>query len=152
MLAEDLFRTRLAALIARLDDWAARYAGTGSIDIKEGAGFWRVVARPATPGACPVTLVLRADQKFDLSLSGDLFEDRPIEDFDIFPPLLEAVAQGNVERMHYTCALTGKPLGHETRVLLSGGNTWGEPRLHKGARVTAGAVLESRQRFLPYYR
>lgn len=152
MLAEDLFRTRLAALIAKLDDWAARYADTGSIDIKEGATFWRVVARPATPGACPVTLVLRADQKFDLSLTGDLYEDRPIKDFDIFPPLLEAIAQGNVERMHYKCALTGKPLGHETRVLLSNGDTWGEPRLRDGARVMTGTVLENRQRFLPYRR
>lgn len=152
MLAEDLFRTRLAGLIAKLEDWAARYSETGSMDAKYGTGFWRVVARPSTPGTCPVTLVLRADQKFDLSLAGDLFEDRPIENFDIFPPLLEAVAQGRVERTHYTSALTGAPLGHETRVLLSDGGSWGERRMRSNAHAIDGAIMENRQRFLPYSR
>ena len=152
MLAEDLFRTRLAGLVAKLEDWAARYADTGTMDAKHGTGFWRVVARPATPGTCPMTLVLRADQKFDLSLAGDLYEDRAIEDFDIFPPLLEAVAQGAVERTHYACGVTGADLGHETRVLLARGGAWGERRLRSGARITNAAVLEQRHRFLPYRR
>lgn len=152
MLAEDLFRTRLAGLVAKLEDWAARHADTGDMDTKQGTGFWRVVARPHTPGTCPVTLVLRADQKFDLSLAGDLYEDRPIEDFDLFPPLLEAVAQGHVQRTHYTCAVTGAKQGHATRVLLGNGRGWGELRLRPGARIDDGTVVEECVRFLPYRR
>jgi hypothetical protein len=152
MLAEDIYRNRLADLVSKLEAWAQAYRDTGSMDTKQGAGFWRVIARPRTPGACPVTLVLRDDQKFDLSIAGDLFEDRAIDDFALFPGLLEAVAQGRVERTHYACALTGTPLGHETHVLLEDGRTWGERRLRNGARIESGAVLENLQRFLPYRR
>ena len=152
MLAEDIFRNRFTDLVTRLEAWALAYRDTGNMDTKQGMGFWRVIARPATPGACPVTLVLRDDQKFDLSIAGDLFEDRAIEDFALFPGLLEAIAQGRVERTHYACALTGTPLGHETRVLLEDGRSWGERRLRNGARLEGGGVLEERERFLPYRR
>lgn len=152
MLAEDLFRTWLADLVAKLEDWAARYRDTGDMDIKHGAGFWRVVARPHTPGTCPATLVLRADQKFDLSLAGDVFEDRPIDDFELFAPLLEAVARGDVQRTYYSCAVTGAKHGHETRVLLANRPAWGELRLPSGARIDDDSIVEECVRFLPYRR
>jgi hypothetical protein len=99
-----------------------------------------------------VTLVLRADQKFDLSLAGDVLEDRNIEDFELFPQLLEAIAQGSVQKTYYSCALTGASLGHDVRVVLADGRSWGEPRLRPGVQIDKGAVLQDCIRFLPYRR
>lgn len=151
MLADDLFRKQLAATTSQLAAWTDAYRGTGQFDIREGNGFWSLSARPQTPGTCAATLVLRSDQKFDLSLGGHHFEDRKIEDISLFPELFEAVGQGNVERITVTSALTGAPLAVETRVLLNGGRIWSERRGAAQA-ATADAVIEETARYLPYKR
>lgn len=151
MLADDLFRNQLAATTSQLSAWADTYRGTGQFDIREGNGFWSLSAKPQTPGACPATLVLRSDQKFDLSLAGHSYEDRSIEDLTLFPALFEAVGQGNVERVSLTSALTGARLAVETRVLLGGGRIWSERR-DTGSTANADAVIEETVRYLPYKR
>lgn len=151
MLADDLFRKQLAATTSQLSAWADTYRGAGQFDIREGNGFWSLSAKPQTPGACPATLVLRSDQKFDLSLAGHSYEDRSIEDLSLFPALFEAVGQGNVERVSLTSALTGALLAVETRVLLGGGRNWCEHR-NTGSDSNADAVIEETVRYLPYKR
>lgn len=151
MFADDVFRNEFAAVTARLKTWADALRDSGKIDIREGHGFWSLAARPNTPGACPVTLVLRHDQKFDLALGPDRFEDRNVENFALFPALLQAVSDGRVERRRYSCAMTGAERAYETRVLLDGGIVWAERR---GARPDAvrDGIIEETSRALPYTR
>lgn len=152
MLADDLFRKQLTATTSQLADWAGKSSGAGQFEIREGNGYWSLSARPQTPGACPATLVLRSDQKFDLSLAGHSFEDRTIEDLSLFPAIFEAVGQGNVERVTLTSALTGAPLAVETRVLLGGGRVWREFRDAGRPGPPMEAVIEETARYLPYKR
>ncbi len=151
MFADDTFRTELAAVISKLTAWSQSVRDAGPIDVRQGHGFWSLSARPATPGACPVTLILRSDQKYDLALGPESVEDRAIEDFGFFPALLDAVASGRVERRRYLSAATGAEHMHEVRVLMRDGTVWVE---RKGRPVGAhdDGVIEETARYLPYVR
>lgn len=151
MLADDVFRKELAATTQKLAAWAAGLRETGQFDIREGHGFWSLAARPQTPGACAVTLVLRADQKFDLSLDGSSFEDQNIEDLSVFPALIEAVGVGHVERTASCSALTGLPLAVETRVLFHDGRVWSRRR-EINPPLKGDEAVEDTARYLPYRR
>lgn len=151
MLADDTFRSELAVLINKLTSWAEAQREAGAVDIRSGNGFWSVSTRPATQGACPIALVLRSDQKFDLAIGPERIEDRQINDFGFFPKLVKAVSEGLVERKVHTCALTGAKLSHELRVLLGGGEVWSEGQ-RSSSPVLGERVLEETRRYLPYVR
>ena len=96
MYPDDVYRNELRAVIETLSAWAAKYPG--DVETRASTGFWQLVARPKTKGACPLTLVLRSDQKFDMALAGETFEDRPVEDFALFEAVAAAVSEGRVEQ------------------------------------------------------
>ena len=153
MYPDDVYRTRLSGAIAELQDWGTRFKDAGRIETRDGSGFWRMVARPATPGTCPMTLVLRADQKFDIALAEERFEDQQVEDFGLFSALAEAVALGHVEQLISQCAVTGMGRDIETRVLLADGRVWSRRRaLSKASPTQAADVTVRTTRFLPYRR
>lgn len=151
MRADDVFRREFAETIGTLKAWARPFVEDGMAEIQEGPTYFSIIARPATPGTCAATLVLRADQKYDLSLGNERFEDRPIEDFKLFPAMLSAVAQGHVERKHLRCAVTGADRGLETRVELGDGRVWREQRGGSAGR-DHDSLIEETTRFLPYRR
>ncbi|HMN38656.1 MAG TPA: hypothetical protein PKD49_13235 [Hyphomicrobium sp.] len=154
MYPDDVFRNELIAVRRNLSDWAHALKDAAAFDIKEGAGYWRISARPATPGACPMTLVLRDDQKFDLALAGERFEDREIDDFALFAAIGEAVAAGRVDFIRTWSAATGALMSVQTRVTFKDGSAWSQTRRAgplKNTPVTDEDV-ESIEPFLPYAR
>lgn len=153
MYPDDVYRKRLSDSIAALQEWAARFEDTGPIETREGAGFWRLAARPATPGTCPMTLILRADQKFDLALAGERFEEQPVEDFTLFAGLAEAVASGNAEQLRSQYTTTGMARDVETRLVLADGRVWSRRRVLSSIpdEDAAGFIVRT-TRFLPYRR
>lgn len=154
MYPDDVFRNELAAVTQNLTRWAEPLKDAANIEIRDASGYWRISARPKTPGACPMTLVLRNDQKFDLSLSTERFEDRAIDDFALFGAIAQAVAAGHVELVRSSCALTGGLKSIETRVTFSDGVVWSHVRKTGPlARAKTGSPdVQDAEDFLPYLR
>lgn len=152
MYADDIFRRELSALTAKLAAWADGLRDAGTFDIREGSGYWSLRARPATPGACPLSLVLRNDQKYDLALDDQRFEDRPIEHFSFFSALAQAVGEGRIERKILSTAATGEPLFLEIIVLMADGQRWSERRARANIPSLTGELVEDTLPYLPYRR
>jgi len=154
MLPDDVFRSRLQATITALRYWAPSIADAAHVEETETGDFWRLSIAPTVASACPFSVVLYADQRYDVSIAGESYEGRPIETFDWFLPLAEAVADGRVIQRQRVSRLTGLERSMETLVALQNGEVWSEGR---GAfqRMPSldddGTELHER-RFLPYRR
>lgn len=154
MLPHDVFRARLDQTIASISYWVPSIADVADVEQVHDESYWRLKVTPKVANACAFELVLRNDQKFDLMIAGEVYEDRPIEVVEAFLPLVDAVARGNVEQHHWTSTATGTERGLETRVTLADGRIWRDGRpaefLARAAH-TDGTELQVR-RFLPYRR
>lgn len=104
--------------------------------------------------ACPFQILLLATPQFSLDLAGEVYEDKPVDRFDIFPMLARAIAAGRVERHDLVSAMTGTLEAVEMRVQLEDGWVWvGERRTGgRGARKFETAQETRIKRFLPFRR
>ena len=153
MVADDVFRSRLQAAIADLRQWGATVARSTHMEQTEGHDFWKLAATPLGAAACPFELVLRMDQKYDISIAGETYEDLPITRLDLFLPLVTAIAEGRVVQRHTLAAATAALLSIETRVTLDDGEIWSQRRdLADLPLLTADETLVSDRHFLPYAR
>ncbi len=154
MYPDDVFRNELAAVTRTLSDWAYRLKDVAHFDIKEGTGYWRISARPTTPGTCPMTLVLRNDQKFDLALARERFEERQIDDSALFGAIADAVSAGRIELVRTLSAMTGGLKAIETRINFKDGAAWSQTRKAGPLKDLPpdGEDVQSVEPFLPYAR
>ena len=154
MLSDDVFRERLERLLVELEAWAETTRDASAIDIAASARYWRMSVHPFAEGACPFEIMIKADQTFSLKLQDEVYEDRPLDRFDFFVRLVEAIAAGRVERIETFNALTGLLLAIEMRVELSPGWDWIGVRSVAPQKSPAlvEAVECSTHRFLPYRR
>lgn len=154
MFSDDVYRSHLAKTISTLENWAQSMADCAVIDTEIQSSFWKMVALPLIPGPCPLELMLRADQRFNVQIGGEVYEDKPVDAFSFFPMLARAVAAGRVERISIKNALTGTLEAIETRVTLEDGWAWiGERRVTaRTQRRADNAQVHSIHRFLPYRR
>jgi hypothetical protein len=154
MHSDDVYRNQLGETILSLEGWARDNRDVAAIEIAVTPTYWKLSARPETLGACPFEFLLRADQKFNLAIGGEVYEDKPVDKFDFFGMLARAIAAGRVERIEVLNALTGACEALETRVTLEDGWAWiGERRIASRAphRLEAAQELRTR-RYLPYRR
>lgn len=154
MLSDDVFRNALRTAAETLKAWAGEFKDCADIEIREATGFWRISARPKAHAAAPFTLVLRSDQKFDLGIAGERYEDREIEDFELFPAIARAVSAGNVEMRMIRSALTNAAITREMRLYFDDGSVWQSERRLAGAPPSGPEAMEEvrTKRFLPYRR
>ena len=153
MFSDDVYRNRLSTVIETLEAWAREHRDVTNAETSANASHWKLLVAPHVAGACPFALMLRADQKFDVQIADEIYEDKPVDTFEFFPMLVRAIAGGNVERVAISSALTGALEAIETRVTLEDGWAWiGERRLGRTARRTDGAQQLRAHRFLPYRR
>lgn len=124
MLSDDVYRARRALTIAELSAWTGFVADVASVEYGSIDGAWRIAMTPRCSTACPVELLLRDDQKFDLRIGSETYEDRPIESLDAFLPLLQAIADGRVVTRRTLSALTGLLRETETFVYVAPSNTF----------------------------
>ena len=68
MLADDVYKSRLRSNIVALETWLAGLRDMAAIDVEGDDASWRAAVSPGLREACPFELVLRTDQKFDLSV------------------------------------------------------------------------------------
>ena len=154
MFPDDVYRKQLSEIISVLENWARDNRDSAQIETASTASYWKMSAVPHVHGACPFELLLRADQRFNVAIAGEVYEDNPIAKFDFFTMLVGAIARGHVERIQVLNALTGAPEAMETRVTLEDGWAWiGERRIgpRNPQRLESTQELRTR-RYLAYRR
>ena len=154
MLSDDVYRAKLRSTVNGLKTAAAPFADVAEVEITESADYSRLSMIPRTAGACPVVIMLRSDQQFDIALGAEFYEDCRLDRLELFEPLIQAVTSGNVIQRHYISTATGTEQAVETIVTLPDGSHW-----HKGHVLTrmanalsGGRALLEDRRFLPYRR
>lgn len=154
MSPDDAFLARLQATIASLRYWVPTIADTAHVEELDTPESWKLGATPRVPAACPFELLLRGDQRYDILIAGEAFEDLPITSLDMFVPLVEAIAAGKVIQRIASSAVTGADHWIETVVALGGGDAWRQRR--ELAALPPGAdprgLLVTERHFLPYRR
>jgi hypothetical protein len=154
MLPDDVYRDRLEQTLVELEAWASPIHDCADVDIAASQRYWRISVAPKIEAACPFELMIKADQTFTLRLAGEVYEDRPVDRFDFFLKLVDAIAAGHVDRIETRNAQTGVLLAIETRVELKAGWDWIGERRVTPRRMPALEAEEERRahRFLPYRR
>ena len=154
MFSDDVYRTRLASVVTRLKQAVGTLQDVAVIDASETDSGARFSLSPKVAGACPLDLMLRSDQHFDIEIGQEFYEDCPIERLDLFEPLIHAIAEGRVIQRHHVSDLTGVPRGLETIVKLPDGEQW--QRWHGQDPTlppwTFGLTTLRDHSFLPYRR
>ena len=154
MLSDDVFRVKLRTTFAALERAVAPLETQAQLEIAQTPAYVRLSLIPHAIGACPVEIMLRADQFYDIAIASEFYEDCRIERLDLFEPLILAVADGNVIQRHHISAATGVQREIETIVTLPGGALW--QKGYEDARF-ANAIPDDHtilrdRRFLPYRR
>jgi hypothetical protein len=159
MLSDDVFRAKRTVTIAELSAWTGFVADVAHVEMGEIGDAWRIALTPHIRTACPVELLLRDDQRYDVRIAGETYEDRPIASLEMFLPVLQAIVDGRVVTRETYSALTGSLRDVETIVRLPDGTVFHQ-RKQNGADQLAGQppangapIIEVRDRhYVPYHR
>jgi hypothetical protein len=154
MLPDDVFRSRLQTTITALRYWAPSIADAARLEQAETGDYWKILVTPRVASACPFELVLYAEQRYDIQVAEETYENRPIDSFGWFLPFAEAIADGRVVQRRWMSRLTALERSVETVVTLPGGGIWREARGETQRMPSLdddGMELRER-RFLPYRR
>jgi len=154
MHADDIYRTKLQATVAALKYWLPEINDTARVSEISDVDYWKIAVEPKVPGACPFELMLRTDQRHDLIIAGEVFEDQPTTTLDLFVPLVDSIAEGRVVQRRTVSAATGAPVALRTIITLPDGHVWeAERTLPDGLAPGAldDLIIEDRH-FLPYRR
>jgi hypothetical protein len=154
MLPDDVFRDRLERTLVDLEAWADGMRDCAEIDIAASPRYWRMSVAPHIAGGCPFELMINSDQTFDLRLASEVYENKPLDRFDFFVKLANAIAAGRVERNETRNALTGVLLAIGMRVEIQDGWDWTGVRRVTPVPLPALEADEERSthRFLSYRR
>lgn len=150
---ETVPHCRLEATIAALRYWAPSVADVACVKELDGESCWTITVLPLNPASCPFELSLRHDGHYRLELAGEVYDNLPIESFELFVPLAEAIASGNVYRRFYESRLTGLLRGLGTVVELADGRVWSAERQVPGLPpADPDDVIATDHYFAPYRR
>ena len=153
MISDDAYRAKLQQTIAEIRAWKGFIADVARYEEYETDSAWGVALTPRTPGACPIELVLRNDQRFDITIGGETYEDVAIASLDLFLPMIQAVAEGRVITRFAASAATGLLRDVSTLVTLADGSVFTKCRANPDAAFLPEPHLETRDTsYLPYRR
>ena len=151
MLSDDVYKTRLRSTVAALEAWLAGLRAVTSAEIGGDEASWRAAVVPSVPEGCPFELVLRMDQRFDLSVGRETYEDQPVGSLDLFQPLLAAIAGGHVITRTWSTTATGSAVRVETIVSPANGPAWTGAR-HLMRALEADELIRHDRYYAPYAR
>ena len=120
MVSDDTFRHRLQHVITALEVWAAEMEPWADVTHGFIAGAWRIGAVPHANTACPFEIVLRPDQKFDITVAGETYEDQPLDVLTDIPQIVRAIANGQVVIRRWSSWRTDLVYNVETIIDLPG--------------------------------
>ena len=148
----DVVRAKAHMAQAAIRAWTGFIADVAEIRDVDAPDGWRIEIVPQMPGACSVKLRLRNDDRYDLTVGAQRYDARPIASREIFLPLLEAVADGNVTNARFISTSTGLVHSVETEIRLADGTIWRD-RDRKLELPGGGSAVERQiQTYLPYRR
>ena len=151
MLPDDVYRSRLEAAIAGLRYWIPTVSDVARVAEHTGDGYWKLSLVPHAAGACPFEFVLRNDQKHDVVIAGEVFEDLPTPSLEVFTHLADAIAQGRVVQCHWRSAATDIESAVETIVMLADGREWSRARyLTRMVDDNPDGFIATEHHFAPY--
>ena len=160
MPSDATHRSKLQQTIASLKAWTgfvadvARIEDTSVEDPDRGTA-WRLALIPRTAHACPVAIVLHADQHYDLTIGGQTYAGLPVTSPDILLPLVEAIVGGRVITRRAFSTATGLQRSESTLVTLADGRVFEDGQLVAAAGL-AVATDDSTEihdtHYLPYRR
>lgn len=156
MLSDDVYRSKFDAALANIARAVEELADVADIDARRERSNFRLALQPRMRGACPLELLLRADQRYDLQVGSEFYEDCEVHAFEDFEALVRAVASGRVVTRHYFSAATGSLRSVETVVMFADGRDW--RKSHRiagrddGSNEGADGILVKDRTFLPYRR
>lgn len=146
MIQDDVYRHGLQGTIEGLRYWVPSISDVARVSENGGEDFWHLTVVPRVAGACPFELLLRHDQRYDMILSGQTYENLLVSDLETFLPLTEAIIEGHVVQRRWSSTRTGALVAIETLIFAPGASAW-----QAGVRPASGC--ESRDHhFLPYRR
>lgn len=155
MLPDDVFRTEMQAVTTDLAGWAETMRDCADLSIDAGTGFWRLALAPHADGAAALEMILRSDQRLDITIAGETYEERPMPPLASLRPLVEAVAEGRVVERRRMGRATGALVAVETIVAPRTGEAWSDGRAVLPQLAVepedGGATLRDRH-FVPYRR
>ncbi len=153
MLSDDVYITRFRATVADLEAWLKSLSGVAAIETHRDEATWRVSAVPNANEACPFELMLRLDQRFDLTVGPETYEDQAITSMEMFTPLLAAVTNGQLVTSTWSTASTGMVVAIATKISPEGGRVWSSRRAVRTTNSTDPDGLMRRDRhYIPYAR
>lgn len=160
MISDDTYRAKLQQTIAAIKAWTGFVADVARVEEGDIPGAWRLALTPRAGRACPIEILLRNDQKCDVRIGGETYEDLALTSqdrstsLDMMLPLLEAVVDGNVLTRHISSAGTGLLCSVVSIVTFQDGTKI--EHAHTQARLNGAAVpsaVEIRDiHYLPYRR
>ena len=152
MLSDDVFRSRLQAIVESLRYFVPSIADVARSEETSAVDFWKLSLAPHTSGACPVELILHGTQRYDVMIAGEAYEDREISSLELFVPLLEAITGGLVVERTWFSLATGATVARETMVTLAKGKLWQDGSGLSAIRGHEEKFRRDDRHFLPYRR
>ena len=152
MRANDAFRSELHAAIRDIGAWADGLTDVARVEISETAEHWRLRLSPHAASACPVEIVLSGDQTYDVMVSQETYEGRPLDSLAEIPRLLAAIAEGRVITRHWMTTATAARHSIATVIEMADGGVWsGERNDDIIGRISGRDACAVRDRhYLPY--
>lgn len=153
MLSDDVYRSKLSTVFNNLLAATRPLADVADITHDQTSQFVRLSMLPTARGACPVEIMIRADQLYDIQIGTEFYEDCPIERLDHFDAVIAAIISGDVIQRRAISTATGTQRSIETIVTLPDGKTWRKRHVHGPAPAnTEAATVFLDRRFVPYRR
>jgi hypothetical protein len=153
MQPQDVFRQQFDRTVDALEAWAAKQSVVAEVAYERSTGYWRLSVAPRASGACSVELILHRNQTFDIQVGSETYEAQPIDNLDLFEPLLSAIVAGNVITRTMTTSASGAAVAVQTLIGDMGGLVWQAQRKSLAARMSASLAAVVRDRhYLPYLR
>lgn len=145
--SEDLQPPSLTATIEQVRYWAPAIGDVARVSERGEVGNgWVLSIVPHTAAACPVSLTLKENDRFDIALAGETYPEFAFDALNQIVPFLECIVAGQVLQRLWISTATGMPQGVETLVRLGPGL-----RFRNGLAPADGIEYRDRH-FLPYRR
>jgi hypothetical protein len=153
MLSDDNIRKKLQHVIAALEVWAAEMEPWATVELGFTDGVWRICAAPNAATACPFEIILRPDQKFDMRVGGETYEDQRLDALTDIPQIVRAISNGRILIRRWESWTTGLEYNLETIIDIPGADEGRFERPNPDTPPVDDAELIATVRtFAPYRR
>ncbi len=149
MLPDDTFRVELEHTVRAVEAWCRGLADVATFESETADSFWRMRCRPKAPSACPVEVIVRRSQVWDLDIGPETYETMAGQPLATLMPLLDAIAAGRVITRTVRSPVTGRPLSVHTIIAPGEPGEWQRARTIDEAPAGTATVHQDR-RYVPY--